>query len=108
MKAVSIVRPSPIEYHHLVYRDCYAPPGPLGISICPTAKGPAVHAVKVGSPLYDHVHPGDLIIGCDGLDTRSCQTAEVMKMLSDGRTQQRKITVISSIRELSSTAATLN
>ena len=104
---MSIVRPSPIEYHHLVYRDCYAPPGPLGISIRPTAKGPAVHAVKVESPLYDHVHPGDLIIGYNNIDTRSCQTAEVMKMLSDGRNQQRKITVISSQRELASKAITL-
>ena len=106
MNGVSIVRPSPIEYHHLVYRDCYAPPGPLGISICSTTKGPAVHAVKVGSALYDHVHPGDLIIGCGDVDTRSCKPAEVMKMLSTGRNQQRKITIVSSQRELAPTAAT--
>lgn len=106
MNAASIIRPSPLEYHHLVYRDCYAPPGPLGFSIHSTPKGPAIHTIKMGSTLYDHVHPGDLLIGYGAIDTRSLKPAEVMKLLADDRGQQRKITVVSAVRELAPTAVT--
>ena len=45
-----------------------APPGPLGIVIDSSSRGPVVHHVKEDSPLFHLVEKGDIILSIDGLD----------------------------------------
>ena len=94
-KAFSLVRDSPREYSHLVCRDCYAPPGALGIILHTTNQGPIVHSIRDGSRLATHISPGDLIIAMNDIDTRFSKAEDVMQMLMDRRSQQRKLTVVS-------------
>lgn len=81
-------------YDSVVCRDCFAPPGKLKIVITSTKDGPAVHTVKKGSALTDSIHPGDLIISVDNVDTRASTAEEVMKMMTTRSRFVRKITVL--------------
>ena len=78
----------------IVCRDCFAPPGKLGIVIHSTKDGPAVHEVKDGSCLKGSIFPGDLIITVDDVDTRAFTAAQLMKMMAEKSQMQRKITVL--------------
>jgi len=53
-----------------ISRECFAPPGKLGIVIDTTPEGPVIHKVNPGSPLEGIVWPGDIIIAIDDVDTR--------------------------------------
>ena len=79
----------------MVKRECWAPPGKLGVVIDSTKKGPVVHEVKAGSPLEGVVFPGDRIIAVDDNDTRSMTASAVTKVMAKKMDQRRKITVLS-------------
>ena len=76
-------------------RDCFVPPGALGITLHSTAQGPIVHSVKESSRLREHVSPGDLVIAVEDVDTKSHRAEDVMQMLMARRGHRRKITVLS-------------
>jgi len=80
----------------VVCRDYFAPPGKLNIVIHSTKDGPAVHEVKNGSCLEGKIYPGDLIISVDDTDTRAYTAAQLMKMMADKSSKERKITVLHS------------
>ena len=102
MKTISIVRdaslsePSHSNDEAVVCRDCFVPPGALGIILHSTAQGPVVHSVKETSRLRTHVTPGDVVIAVDDVETKHSPAEEVMQMLMARRGLSRKITVLSS------------
>ncbi len=67
--------------------DC--PPGPLGVMIDTTTKGPMIHSIKPNSTLNGFVAPGDIIIALDDKDTRT-MTAPLITSLMAVKSQQRK------------------
>lgn len=79
----------------MVKRDCWAPPGKLGVVIDSTPRGPVVHEVKGGSPLEGVIFAGDRIIAVDDNDTRSMTASAVTKMMAKKMDKKRKITVLS-------------
>ena len=84
-----------LEDAGMVRRECYAPPGKLGVVIDSTSKGPVVHEVKGGSPLEGIVFPGDRIIAIDGEDTRTLPASMVTKIMAAKKDQQRRMTLLS-------------
>ena len=84
-----------LEDAGMVRRECYAPPGKLGVVIDSTSKGPVVHEVKGGSPLEGIVFPGDRIIAIDGEDTRTLPASAVTKIMAAKKDQQRRMTLLS-------------
>eukprot|EP00978_Attheya_sp_CCMP212_P031068 scaffold116117_cov52-Attheya_sp.AAC.5 len=80
-----------------IKRDCYAPPGKLGVVIDTTRSGPVVHAVKAGSSLEGLLFPGDKIIAVDGVDTSEMTASAVTKIMARKMKQERKITVLSDV-----------
>jgi len=80
-----------------IQRDCYAPPGKLGVVIDTTRSGPVVHAVKAGSSLEGLLFPGDKIIAVDGVDTSEMTASAVTKIMARKMKQERKITVLSDV-----------
>lgn len=101
MKSFSFVRdasslgPLSSNDEALVCRDCFVPPGALGIVLHSTAQGPVVHSVKETSRLRTHVAPGDVVIAVDDVETKNSGAEEVMHMLMARRGSSRKITVVS-------------
>jgi len=78
----------------LVQRECYAPPGKLGVIIDTTSNGPIVHEVKPGSALEGVLFSGDRIIAVDDIDTRSKTAAEVTNIMASKVNVARKISVL--------------
>jgi C-terminal processing protease CtpA/Prc len=75
--------------------DCFAPPGPLGIVIDTSPEGPIIHSMKTTSPLLGLINQGDLIVGLDGIDTRSMTAATLTRLMAKRSQQaQRKITLL--------------
>lgn len=75
--------------------ECYAPPGPLGIIVDTTPKGPLVHSMKRTSPLKGQLQPGDIIVAIDDVDTRSMTAATLTKLMAKKSQQnQRKIKLL--------------
>lgn len=75
-----------ISFEH----DC--PPGPLGIVIDTSNKGPMVHSIKPNSIMNGVLLPGDIIIGLDGKDTRG-MTAPLLTSLMANKSQQALRTI---------------
>ncbi|KAL7469329.1 hypothetical protein ACHAXS_009606 [Conticribra weissflogii] len=75
-------------------RDCYIPPGDVGIEVVSTKDGPMVIAVQSGRPIDGHLKKGDLIIAVNDCDTRSLSGDQVMATLSSKSDCERKITVL--------------
>lgn len=84
---------SPIS-NKIVCRDVIAPPGKLGMIIHSTKDGPAVHSIKPDSALEGKLFSGDLLVGVDGVDTRTCSAEDVMEMMTSKMNSERKITAI--------------
>ena len=84
---------SPIS-NKIVCRDVIAPPGKLGMIIHSTKDGPAVHSIKPDSALEGKLFSGDLLVGVDGVDTRSSSAEDVMEMMTSKMHYERKITAI--------------
>jgi len=84
-----------LEDAGMVRRECYAPPGKLGVVIDSTSRGPVVHEVKGGSPLEGIVFPGDRIIAIDGEDTKTLPASMVTKIMAAKKDQQRRMTLLS-------------
>ncbi len=78
----------------IICRDVIAPPGKLRITIHSTKDGPAIHSVKEGSILEGHIFPGDLIVAVDDTDTRAWCAEDVMAMMSQSSSKERKLTVL--------------
>ena len=75
--------------------DHICPPGPLGLIIDTTTRGPMVHCVKPASILNGVLMPGDIVIGLDDRDTRN-MTAPLITSLMASKSQQpqRKLTIL--------------
>lgn len=90
----AVVLPSPGQKDG-VRRDCYVPPGAIGIFMVSTPNGPIIHSVKEDCSLANYVSPGDLIVQLDGVNTQSCTAEEVMQKMMARRNHRRKLTVVS-------------
>lgn len=66
-----------ISFEH----DC--PPGPLGIVIDTSTKGPLVHSIKPDSKMKGVLLPGDIIIGLDGTDTRAMTAPTLTSLMAN-------------------------
>ena len=75
-------------------RDCYIPPGDVGIEVISTKDGPMIKYIKKGRSVEGHLNTGDLIIAVDDKDTRSLSADQVMTSLSSRSECERKITVL--------------
>jgi len=78
-----------------VQRECFAPPGKLGVVIDTTPEGPVVHKVNPGSPLEGVVWPGDIIVAIDDQDTRLLSATEITALMVKNMNQRRKLSVVS-------------
>jgi hypothetical protein len=78
-----------------ITRECFAPPGKLGIVIDTTMHGPVVHKVNAGSPLEGIVWPGDIIIAIDDVDTRAMSAAAITTLMAQSMNRRRRLTVMS-------------
>jgi len=78
-----------------VQRECFAPPGKLGVVIDTTPEGPVVHKVNPGSPLEGIVWPGDIIVAIDDEDTRLLSATEITALMVKNMNQRRKLSVVS-------------
>jgi hypothetical protein len=76
-------------------RDCFAPPGRLGIVIDTTVEGPVVHKVNAGSPLEGIVWPGDIIVAIDETQTKSLSANEITALMAKNMNKRRKLTILS-------------
>ena len=76
-------------------RECFAPPGRLGIVIDTTVEGPVIHKVNPGSPLEGIVWPGDIIVAIDDTDTRALTANEITALMAKNMHQRRKLTIMS-------------
>jgi hypothetical protein len=75
--------------------DVLAPPGPVGIVVDTSSKGPKVHSLKSSSPMVGLIAPGDLIVGLDDEDTRKMNAATLTKLMAQKANQkERKITLL--------------
>ncbi|KAL3802066.1 hypothetical protein HJC23_010822 [Cyclotella cryptica] len=82
-----------------VRRDLVAPPGKLGILVANTAGfGPAVYSMQKGSPMDGLIFVNDIIIAINGINTRDCTTSQITQIMKETMDQERKITVLSSVR----------
>jgi hypothetical protein len=88
-----------------ILRDVVAPPGKLGIVVAnafrPNANnamryGPAVFALKDGSPMLGLIHEKDVIVSINDVDTTDFTVEELTQMMMDTASGRRKITVLSS------------
>jgi len=78
-----------------ISRECFAPPGKLGIVIDTSPEGPVVHKVNPGSPLEGIVWPGDIIIAIDDVDTRPLSATEITALMVENMNQRRKLAILS-------------
>jgi hypothetical protein len=78
-----------------ITRECFAPPGKLGIVIDTTVEGPVIHKVNAGSPLEGIVWPGDIIIAIDDVDTRALSAGDITALMTNNMNQRRKLTILS-------------
>jgi hypothetical protein len=78
-----------------ITRECFAPPGKLGIVIDTTVEGPVIHKVNPGSPLEGIVWPGDIIIAIDDIDTRALSAGDITALMAKNMNQRRKLTILS-------------
>ena len=74
-------------------RECFAPPGRLGIVIDTTLEGPIIHKVNPGSPLEGIVWPGDIIVAIDDTDTTTLSANEITALMAKNTNQRRKLTI---------------
>lgn len=104
-----------------VRRDLVAPAGKLGIMVANTAgfvsvfdmneynihifchtqqlsQGPAVHTMREGSPMEGLIFVNDIIIAINDINTRDFTATQITKMMKETVDQERKITVLSSVR----------
>lgn len=76
-------------------RDCFAPPGKLGLAVRSSTLGPVVTSLHDLSPLQGQMFPGDFIVAIDDLDTRG-MPAEILTKVSESRKMnERRFTVMS-------------
>jgi hypothetical protein len=78
-----------------ITRECFAPPGKLGIVIDTTMQGPVVHKVNAGSPLEGVVWPGDIIVAIDDVDTRAMSASAITTLMAQSMNKRRRLTVMS-------------
>ena len=78
-----------------ITRECFAPPGKLGIVIDTTMQGPVVHKVNAGSPLEGVLWPGDIIIAIDEVDTRAMSASAITGLMAKNMNKRRRLTVLS-------------
>ena len=85
--------------------DVYAPPGPLGIIIETTNKGPIIHSLKPLSQLQGSVNPGDLIVALNGEDTQKMTAATFTRLMASKKEDsERRITLLKGLAPLTPTA----
>jgi hypothetical protein len=78
-----------------ITRECYAPPGKLGIVIDTTLKGPVVHSINPGSPLEGVVWPGDRIVAIDDVDCQTMSATAITDLMVKTADKRRKLTIVS-------------
>jgi len=83
------------DYLDTITFDCDCPPGPLGLIIDTTTRGPVIHYVKDTSSIRKKVCVGDLIIKFDGKDTRH-MTAPLITSLMAKKSEEpcRRLTIL--------------
>lgn len=86
--------PQPLK-DGLLTRECFAPPGKLGITIDTTARGPIVHTVNPGSPLEGILWPGDMLVAIDDEDCRTLSAAAITERMASTADRKRKLTIVS-------------
>lgn len=92
-KRLSVIEPAVVKRSGLY--DVIAPPGPLGIVVDTTKDGPVIHSLKATSSLLGLVGSGHLIVGLDGMDTRSMTAATLTRLMAKRSNQaERKITLL--------------
>ena len=62
------------------------------------SQGPAVHTMREGSPMEGLIFVNDVIIAIDGINTRDFTATQITNMMKETIDQERKITVLSSVR----------
>jgi hypothetical protein len=78
-----------------ITRQCFAPPGKLGIVIDTTMQGPVVHKVNAGSPLEGVLWPGDIIVAIDEVDTRAMSASAITALMAKNMNKRRRLTILS-------------
>eukprot|EP00979_Chaetoceros_neogracilis_P004137 scaffold724_cov264-Chaetoceros_neogracile.AAC.11 len=82
---------------NIICRDVFAPPGKLQIIIRSTKDGPAILHVKPRSVLNGQIFAGDLIVSVNDVDTRAYDAEDVMELMAQSSTSDRKITVLHAV-----------
>ena len=78
-----------------IYCSCRAPPGPLGLIIGTTPRGPIIQLIKSTSPLIGQVHIGDIIVQVDDIDTQNMSSAELTRIMTEKLEQkERKLLLV--------------
>ena len=75
-------------------KECFAPPGKLGVAIDTLNGIPVVHRVKSGSPLEGILLHKDRIVGIDEVDCTNMSAADVTKVMVTRMSKTRKITYV--------------
>lgn len=75
-------------------KECFAPPGKLGVAIDTLNGIPVVHRVKSGSPLEGILLHKDRIVGIDEVDCTNMSAADVTKVMVTRMNKTRKITYV--------------
>ena len=75
-------------------KECFAPPGKLGVAIDTLNGVPVVHRVKSGSPLEGILLHKDRIIGIDEVDCTNMSAADVTKVMVSRMNKTRKISYV--------------
>merc|ERR1719203_308265 len=75
-------------------KECFAPPGKLGVAIDTLNGIPVVHRVKSGSPLEGILLHKDRIVGIDEVDCTNMSAADVTKVMVTRMNKTRKISYV--------------
>ena len=86
---------APAAMETKITRQCFAPPGKLGIVIDTTMQGPVVHKVNAGSPLEGVLWPGDIIVAIDEVDTRAMSASAITALMAKNMNKRRRLTILS-------------
>jgi len=76
-------------------RDCYAPPGSLGIRIEYDGDHHIITAVSAYSPVSGMVHDNDILVALNDVELSGLAPEEVRKIMTEEAARTKKLTVLS-------------
>eukprot|EP00978_Attheya_sp_CCMP212_P034037 scaffold140615_cov47-Attheya_sp.AAC.2 len=76
-------------------RDCYAPPGSLGIRIEYDGDHHIITAISAYSPVSGMVHDNDILVALNDVELSGLAPEEVRKIMTEESARTKKLTVLS-------------